>query len=425
MRRLIRTLPFGRLTTLSTLLVACLAGATPLRAAETPLERLRKAERERVQLIETVSESVVSLFRVNSKTGRLAPGSGSGVIISPDGYALTNFHVTGKSENLRVGLPGGRIYPAQRLGVDPTGDIALIKITADTALPYAKLGSSDALEVGQWVIAIGNPFLLATDFRPTVSVGIVSGLHRYLPGTGMFQHQLVYADAIQIDAALNPGNSGGPLFNCRGEVVGINGRITLRRVEGMQLRKINMGVGFAVPIDGIKPFLDDLKAGRNVDRGYLGITSAKVVAEGLEVEAVEADSPADIYHLKKGDTIIALDGRPVADPGDLMNLVNLRPAGTPVTIRLRRDGQIVTLTVQLAGIQNRAWLRMLERSRGAQYRPSVLRKADDPDKTDEATEGEADDAPSPPTPGEDDTTPAPEKIPEGEKSEKEGGAKSP
>jgi serine protease Do len=424
MSRLIHSPLIGRLTASSALLVACLAPWAPIQAAETPLERLREAERERVQLIETISESVISLFRVNSKTGRLAPGSGSGVIISPDGYALTNFHVTGKSENLRVGLPGGRICPAQRLGVDPTGDIALIKITSDIALPYAKLGSSDALEVGQWVIAVGNPFLLATDFRPTVSVGIVSGLHRYLPGTGMFRHQLVYADAIQIDAALNPGNSGGPLFDCRGEVVGINGRITLRRVEGMRMRKTNMGVGFAIPIDGIKPFLEDLKAGRNVDRGYLGVTAAKVVDEGLKVEKIEADSPADIYDLKKGDTIIALDGRPVADPGDLINMVNLKPAGTTVTVRLRRDGQIVDLPVQLAGVQNGAWLRMLERSRGTRYRQSVLRKTEDQDKTDEAADGEGDTT-SPPTPGEDDTTPTPEKTPEGEKSEKEGGAESP
>ena len=134
MRRLIRKLPRGRLVAFVALCVACLVPLTAIRADQASLERLRKAERERVELIKTISPSVVSVFRVHSKTGRLSRGSGSGVIISPDGYALTNYHVTGPAEELRVGLPGGDIRKAHRLGVDPTGDIA--QLTEEAIGPY-------------------------------------------------------------------------------------------------------------------------------------------------------------------------------------------------------------------------------------------------------------------------------------------------
>ncbi|NIA21590.1 MAG: PDZ domain-containing protein [Anaerolineaceae bacterium] len=311
-----------------------------------------------------MTPTVISVFRVNDRTKQLSPGTGSGVIISSDGYALTNFHVTRKTPNLRVGRPGGKVLEARLCGLDRTGDIALIKIDSDEPLPFAPLGSSDALQVGQWVIAMGNPFMLATDFRPTVSLGVVSGLQRYLPGGGLLRQNLIYADAIQIDAALNPGNSGGPLFNMQGQLVGINGRIAARRVRGMSWRRINAGIGFAVPIDSIKMFLDDLKAGHEVDRGYLGVYETDLKDGGLMIKSIRDESPAEIFGLKEGDVLLQLDGRRIQGPGQLRNFVQTRPAGRRVKISLRRDGKVMTRTVQLGGIQSVAALRIAERAAG-------------------------------------------------------------
>ena len=328
--------------------------------AESTLDKVERAQKEREQIIHQIAPSVISVFRVNKKTGELAPGAGSGVIITADGYALSNYHVTGSFEELRAGLPGGRIAKARLCGVDPTGDIAMLKIESEEPMTCARLGSSGALAVGEWVIAMGNPFLLATDFQPTVSLGVVSGLHRYLPGAGAMQKDLIYADAIQIDAAINPGNSGGPLFNMRGELVGINGRITPRQVEGLRLQRLNAGIGFAVPIDCIKPFLDELKAGHRVDRGYLGITKMTAVDDGVKIDRVNLDSPAELFDFHAGDIILSLDGREVRDPGEVQNIVQTRAAGTRLKIRLRRGEETLEKDVQLAGTQSVAMLKLME-----------------------------------------------------------------
>jgi S1-C subfamily serine protease len=371
-----------RWTYLLALTVLVVGGPVFTARADSPADRLRAAEADRVALIQRVSPAVISVFRVDKSGNELAQGSGSGVIISADGYALTNFHVTGPAEELRVGLPGGRIYKAERRGIDPTGDIAVLKIESDQQLPFAALGDSSALRVGQWVVAVGNPFLLATDFRPTVSFGVISGLHRFLPGAGA---QLIYADAIQIDAALNPGNSGGPLFNDRGELVGINGRITIRQVEGMQMNKINMGVGFAIPLHAIRPFLDPLKAGHNVDRGYLGLGRTEVKDESLEILSVIADSPADLYGLRAGDQLLSVDGRPVNDPAELQNIILLKPAGARIAVQYRRGEQTQNITIQLAGVQTASWLFAALRQGGAGerlslFRPDAAKSADDSSK---------------------------------------------
>jgi S1-C subfamily serine protease len=319
-----------------------------------------KAERLRVELIARLTPSVISVFRVSNKGDEMAAGSGSGVIISPDGYALSNFHVTETFRELRVGLPGGKIYKARLCGLDRTGDIALIKIESKEPLPAAKLGSSAALTVGDPVITMGNPFMLATDFNPTVSLGIVSGLHRYLTGAGLMSKDLIYADAIQVDAALNPGNSGGPLFNMAGEVVGINGRIAPRHVQGMAIQKLNAGIGFAVPIDGIKAFLDELKAGHEVDRGYLGVSKAEPAEGGLKIQKIAEESPAELFGLKEGDVILRLDGTPIYGHGQLENMIQVHPAGTRVKFEVRRGSEVLQRTVQLAGIQTVALLKLAE-----------------------------------------------------------------
>jgi serine protease Do len=355
-----------------------LSGPPPCRAAEpdNALGRAEKVQQRRISLIKRMTPTVISVFRVNQRTGELAAGTGSGVIISSDGYALTNFHVTRKTRSLRVGCPGGKVLEAQLCGLDRTGDIALIKIDSTEPLPFAPLGSSDALAVGEWVIAMGNPFMLATDFKPTVSLGVVSGLRRYLPGGGLLQQDLIYADAIQIDAALNPGNSGGPLLNMRGQLVGINGRIAPRRVRGMNWRRINAGIGFAVPIDSIKMFLDDLKAGHEVDRGYLGIDKTQLQSDGLLIESIRPESPAKIFGIKVGDVLLRMDGQVIRGPGQMRNFVRTRPAGRRIKVLLRRDGEEITKTVQLGGIQSVASLRM------AEYAAGGLLPPDDEDEKD-------------------------------------------
>jgi S1-C subfamily serine protease len=350
---------------------ACGAGLAPAAAradtVEAQLAAADRVERAREDLIARLSPTVISVFRVQAN-GDLAPSAGSGVVISADGYALTNFHVAGDvtarsnrpgqgpSRDFRVGLPGGKILKAKLCGVDRTGDVALIKIESPSALPFARLGSNARLRVGEWIIAMGNPFLLATDFRPTVSFGVVSGLHRYLTGDGLFQKDLIYADAIQIDAALNPGNSGGALFNMAGELVGINGRISPRVVAGLKVQKKSGGIGFAVPIDGIKLFLDELKAGHEVDRGYLGATSATAEEDGARIEAIAVDSPAELFGLRPGDVVLRVEGEAVHGPGEMENLIQLHPAGTRITLQIRRDGKVFDQQVQLGGIQATAAL---------------------------------------------------------------------
>ncbi|MFZ5828729.1 MAG: S1C family serine protease, partial [Planctomycetota bacterium] len=185
-------------------------------AAEPVDAAVLAAESARVEVMGKVAPSVLAIF---SSTGA---GGGSGVVITADGFALTNFHVAKPcGDAMKCGMPNGDVYDAVIVGVDPTGDVALIKLLGRDDFPHVPLGDSDTLRVGDSVFAMGNPFLLATDFQPTVTFGIVSGVRRYQPPAGTL---LEYTDCIQTDASINPGNSGGPLFNMRGELVGINGR---------------------------------------------------------------------------------------------------------------------------------------------------------------------------------------------------------
>ena len=194
-------------------------------------------------------------------------GGGSGVLISEDGYALTNFHVTSAARGpvMKCGLPDGMLYDAVLVGLDKVGDVALIKLLPKKAgdkFPFAKLGDSDKVQAGDWSLAMGNPFLLATDFTPTVTFGLVSGVHRYQYPAGTL---LEYTDCIQIDTSINPGNSGGPLFNMDGELIGINGRGSFEK-RG----RVNSGVGYAISINQIKNFMGQLRAGIDTDHASLG-----------------------------------------------------------------------------------------------------------------------------------------------------------
>ncbi len=217
-----------------------------------PGEAVLDAQRERIATIERISRPTLSILDPSGQ------GGGSGVVISRDGYALTNFHVSAPSgPALLCGMNDRSVVDAVIVGIDPTGDVALIKLLGRNDFPAAEIGDSDAVKAGQWAYVVGNPFLLADDYQPTVTFGIVSGVHRYQYPAGTL---LEYADSIQTDASINPGNSGGPLFDADGRLIGINGRGSFEK-RG----RVNVGVGYAISINQIMRFLDLLKSGRVVD----------------------------------------------------------------------------------------------------------------------------------------------------------------
>src|SRR5438034_9769951 len=200
-----------------------IVAATVAAAAQNPPAVL-KSEADRVGVVERIRPSVVAVF------ARGGQGGGTGVLISEDGYALTNFHVVQPAgPTPQCGLPDGVLYDAVVVGIDKVGDVALIKLLPKKdgqKFPFASIGDSDTVHEGDWSFAMGNPFLLATDFTPTVTFGLVSGVHRYQYPSGIL---LEYTDCIQVDPSINPGNSGGPLFNMYGELIGINGRVSIEK----------------------------------------------------------------------------------------------------------------------------------------------------------------------------------------------------
>ncbi len=255
-------------------------------------------------------------------------GAGSGVIISADGYLLTNSHVVEGAKEVTVTLADKRQYGARIVGRDSKTDLAVLKIDASEPLPIATLGDSDALKVGEWVIAIGNPFGLSH----TVTAGIVSAKGRVI-GAGP------YDDFIQTDASINPGNSGGPLFNIKGEVVGINTAII----------PFGQGIGFAIPINTAKPLIPQLEAHGEVTRGYLGVSIQSITPElartlkldkttGALVGDVVSGSPAEKAGIRRGDVIIAFNNEPVEGARDLPRMVAKAPVGEDVTVTVLRDG---------------------------------------------------------------------------------------
>jgi len=266
--------------------------------------------------------------------------AGSGFLISSDGYILTNNHVVGKADVIKVRLADERVFTGKVVGADPQSDVALVKIEA-TGLPVLPLGDSDKLEVGEWVIAIGSPFELSQ----TVTVGVVSAKGRNRIGIND------YENFIQTDAAINPGNSGGPLLNIRGEVIGINTAI-FSRSGGY------MGIGFAIPINMAKAIEKQLKEKGKVVRGWLGVVIQDVdedlarsfdlpSAKGVLISEVQAGSPAAKAGLRQGDVIVALDGKAVKDVADLRNRIALTLPGTVVAMEVIRDGKPRTIEVEI------------------------------------------------------------------------------
>jgi serine protease Do len=264
-------------------------------------------------------------------------GLGSGFILSEDGYIITNNHVVERATDIKVILQNGDSYVAQIIGTDPKTDLALLKIKPKTKLPAVRFGNSDRLEIGDWVLAIGNPFGLGH----TVTVGIISAKGRSL-GLGS------YDDFLQTDAAINPGNSGGPLFNFKGEVIGVNSAI----IAGGQ------GIGFAIPINMTKNVVSQLRNGGKVVRGWIGVYVQRVtpdIAESLDLDdnngALVADvtvgGPAEKAGVKRGDIIIEFNGNKIDEMPELPKLVASYAPGTKIKLKVIRNGKEKDLSIKL------------------------------------------------------------------------------
>ena len=305
--------------------------------------QVREAELKRVEVIERIAPTVVAVF---AKGGA---GGGSGVLISKDGFALTNFHVvSGLGSFMKCGLNDGVLYDAVVVGIDPTGDVALIKLLGRDNFPLAALGDSDKLEIGDWTYVMGNPFLLATDFQPTVTYGIVSGTHRYQPPAGTW---LEYTDCIQVDTSINPGNSGGPLFNSVGELVGINGRGSFEK-RG----RVNSGAGYAISINQIKFFHDQLKAGRVVDHATLGATVTTDSDGGVVVNGILESSDVFRRGLRSGDELVSFAGRPVRTVNQFKNILGIYPKDWMLPIVFRHEGERREIHARLRGLHAKSEL---------------------------------------------------------------------
>jgi serine protease Do len=332
----------------------CLAAVATARAATAPPPEVLSAETQRIELMAKVAPCVLAIFDPSGQ------GGGSGVVISADGYALTNFHVAHPCGNaMQCGMADGKFYDAVIVGLDPTGDIALIKVLGRDNFPHAELGDSDKLRVGDWVFAMGNPFLLATDFQPTVTSGIISGTHRYQFPAGTL---LEYADCLQTDASINPGNSGGPLFDGQGRLVGINGRCSFDK-RG----RVSVDVGYSISINQIKNFLGVLHSGRIVDHATLGARVASDDQGRVIVSDILESCDAYRRGLRADDEIVNFAGRAISTPNGFKNALGIYPKGWQVPFTFRRENQAVQTYVRLAGVHSRDEL--IEKTLGRPEQP--------------------------------------------------------
>ena len=278
---------------------------------------------------------------------RRAHGLGSGVIVSPEGYILTNNHVVDGATEVTVGLNDKREFRARVVGADPKSDIAVLKIDASN-LQYITIGDSSTVQVGDQVLAIGNPFGVGQ----TVTMGIVSAMER--GGLGIED----YEDFIQTDAPINPGNSGGALINDRGELIGINTAILAHGSEG------NQGIGFAVPVNLARQVMMAIVQNGKVVRAYLGVMTQDITpamakafhtpnSRGALVSDVSANSPAERAGLQKGDIIREVDGKPVENSNQLRNRINMLPPETHVSLQVDRNGSLRSVAATLGELEAR------------------------------------------------------------------------
>jgi serine protease Do len=315
-----------------------------------------KAQADRVALVQKLRPPVVGIF--------VGAGVGTGVLVTEDGYAITNFHVVaGGVKNsyhptMTCGLPDGVLYDAVLVGVDKVGDIALIKLLPKEPgqkFPVATIGDSDRVREGEWTIAMGNPQRLATDFMPSVTFGMVSGTHRYQPPAGLI---IEYNDCLQIDTSINPGSSGGPLFNMQGELIGINGRgSVVQDKRGV----MNSGVGYAISINQVKNFMGHLRAGLDADHASLGaLVGTRLEDVGLgKVVVTQILEDSDVFRrgLDQEDEVLSFAGRPITSVNQYKNVLGTLPRGWRVPLEFRRtEGGKVTrkeILARLMGVQRK------------------------------------------------------------------------
>ena len=270
-------------------------------------------------------------------------GVGSGFVISQDGYILTNNHVVEDADQIKVKLSNGKEYEGKVVGRDPKTDLAIVKIERSSDLHPLKLGNSEDLKVGSWVVAIGSPFGL----EQTVTAGIVSAKGRVI-GSGP------YDNFIQTDASINPGNSGGPLVNMSGEVVGINTAIIPN----------GQGIGFAIPINTAKEIVPQLEEKGHVTRGWMGVSIQEVTPalaksfdlkekQGALVAQVVSGGPAEKAGIEQGDVILGFDGKEIAESKDLPRIVASTPVGKTVTVKLLRNGKVVDRQVKVGEMEEK------------------------------------------------------------------------
>ena len=284
-------------------------------------------------LIRAVSPGVVNVLTYSEPVegiaaGRIPTATGSGFLLGPEGYVVSNHHVVKDAQWIQVRLADGRLFDAELVGSDPDTDLALLRVVDGTDLPSVVLGDSDRLEVGDWVVAIGNPFGLDR----SVSHGLISAKERVL-GVGPLD------DFIQTDALINPGNSGGPLFNMRGEVVGVNSAV----ISNAQ------GIGFAVPINMVKDLLPNLLDNGHVERGWLGMTVVEEPGKhSAQVVDVYPGGPAAAAGLRSGDRVTTINGRPVDSYLQLLRKISLLAPGTLVRMGVQRGTAAREFTARVA-----------------------------------------------------------------------------
>lgn len=276
------------------------------------------------------------------------PSLGSGVIISADGYILTNDHVAGNAKEITVTMTSGEKYAAELVGTDLISDVALLKIEGKN-LPHVKLGNSDDVIIGEWVIAFGNPFgLFDISDKPTVTVGVVSATNMNLRG----QEGRVYRGMIQTDASINSGNSGGPLVNSLGEVIGINSVIYTPN-QG------SIGLGFAIPINRVKSIIAELKTKGKIEREYwtgleIQAVDARIAryfglekAEGVIISDVKRGSPAEKGGFRAGDIVVSIGGERIVDDATMISIVNDARVGDTLKIKVLREKKTMDLSLKL------------------------------------------------------------------------------
>ena len=288
--------------------------------------------------------------------------SGSGIVVSPDGYVITNYHVIENALELIVTLPGGKEYDAEIIGLDKTTDLAILKLDGNK-FPYAVIGNSDDLMIGEWVIALGNPYgLFDINDQPTATAGIISSLHMDF---GRLESGRTYQDMIQTDAAINPGNSGGPLVNSLGEVIGINTFI----FTGSGYSQGSIGIGFAIPISRAITITEELRNSGRIDRSYSTGLQVQPLNDritryldipsnnGVIVLEVQQNSAAAQAGVQAADVIVSVEGETVKNAQDIIDVINdndLR-VGDRITLRIYRDGDYYSVNVMLEPYKNQSY----------------------------------------------------------------------